>query len=851
MSSFFKKNRVSKPNCPKCKLDKQCNSPRMQVSGKGAKGILIITNEPSVDEDKTGFSFMDEHGMTLQAEMKLAGINVQEDCWVVHAVGCRTKINSKGKTTEPTAPIIEACRPKILGVVQDLKPTKIVLVGNIALASFYGDRNKQCTSISKMNGLKLWDATYKAWVYPLWHPHHIKKFNWDGLLESEWRRCINRIAKDSPKPLRKKWNKVTIYKYFDDIIAALKKCLSTDTLIAIDYETTGLSMYKEGHSTVSFAWANSEGAYSIPVQHPSLTLQEQEVVLTLLRKILNKRKIKKIVQGITFEYPWTKAQIKSEPRSFFWDTQLATHVLDNRTGVTGLKFQCFVRWGVEEYDTMSKLYIKSDKATGYNNMLKMPIDALLTYNGCDVLYTYALYEEQLQEFVGNELEAYHFLHAGAITLCELSDNGISIKEEYYHKQRALLEKERDALIEGITFSEEAHKYRRQFGEKFDYNSPKDLQKMLFEVLKLKPIKETKTGYSTDEEVLTKIDISLTRDIIATRKLNKMIGTYVDGFLEHTYDGMMHPSFSLSRARTYRSSSQWPNFQNVPKRDPKAKKITRSGMVPRIGRVLGEMDFSGAEISTSCYYHLDPTFIKYQTDGGGDMHKDACAEILKIKPEQVPGEARQATKGIWTFAQFYGSYYANCAKQGWEEYPLLESKNGGPCMLVGTQTTVADHFKKTFHTLKAFEAHLKKFEDKFWKEWFPIYTRWKAAEAAKYKKTGFVETFLGFRFKGEMDAKKCSNYPIQGTSFHLLLHTATAVIKELKKRGLKTLAIGQIHDSLILDIPVEELDEVQALLNNIVANLHNTFPWMTFPMGLDFEVSESYENGGSFASMHKV
>lgn len=850
MSSFFIKNKVSKPNCPSCGLDKQCNSPRMRVTGDGEKGILIVTKEPSVDEDRTGISAMDKHGITLQSELHRVGIDLHRDCWLLHAVGCRTKVKDNGKTTEPSPKIIDACRPLIANTINELKPKKIVLLGNTPLQSFYGERNSQCTSISKMNGLRLWDSTHKAWVFPLWHPHHVSRFNWDGLLESEWRRCLNRIAQSSSKPLRKKWNKVTIFKYFNDAVNALKKCIKTDTLIAIDFETTGLSMYKEGHSTVSFAWANAHGAYAVPVQHPSYTLQEQEVIMGLVRKVLSKRKIKKIVQGITFEYPWTIEQIKAVPRSFFWDTQLATHVLDNRSGITGLKFQSFVRWGIEEYDSMSKLYIKAD-ATGYNNMRKMPIDALLTYNGCDVLYTYALYQEQLEEFVGNELEAYSFLHKGAVALCELSANGISIKEEYYLTQKKLLEKERDALIKGINTSNEAIAYRKQYGQSFDYNSPKDLQNMLFKVLKLKPIKETKTGFSVDEEVLTKLDTRLTSDIVATRKLNKMIGTYVDGFLGHTYGGMMHPSFSLSRARTYRSSSQWPNFQNVPKRDPRAKVITRSGMVPRPGRVLGEMDFSGAEISTSCYYHLDPTFIAYQLDPDkGDMHRDACAHILKIQESEVPKQARQATKGIWTFSQFYGSYYANCAKQGWEEYPKITDKNGDLVLINGVP--IDKHMKKMFpQGYKQFETHLKSFEDTFWNKWFPVYTKWKKGIANFYKKNGYVETFLGFRFKGEMDAKKCSNYPIQGTSFHLLLYTATEFLKQVKKRGLKTLAVGQIHDSLILDIPVEELEEIKLIVNDIVGNLHEVFPWMSFPMGLDFEVSDSYENGGSFASMQTV
>jgi len=273
------------------------------------------------------------------------------------------------------------------------------------------------------------------------------------------------------------------------------------------------------------------------------------------------------------------------------------------------------------------------------------------------------------------------------------------------------------------------------------------------------------------------------------------------------------------------------------------------MVPSPGMVLGEMDFSGAEISVSCYFHKDPTFIKYQTEGGGDMHRDACAEILKIKGTEVPKPARQATKGIWTFSQFYGSYYVSCAKQGWEEYPLCVEKDGTPCQIRGID--IGDWMKKTFKNYKAFENHLEKFERKFWDDWFKVYTKKKNKVVANYIKTGYVETFLGFRFKGYMDKKQCTNYPIQGTSFHLLLYTASEFWKEMKRRGLKTLIIGQVHDSVILDIPLDEIDEVGLILNEIVSNLHKKFTWMDFPMGMDFEISKSYELGGSFAKMEKV
>ena len=855
--SFFKKNEVKRPNCPKCGLDKGCLSPRMRYTGEGKKGILIIAEAPGEEEDKCGTQLVGVAGSRLRNELRALGMDLDKDCYKTNSVNCRP-VDSEGSNTKPSAQNISCCKPYVQGIIKDTKPSKIFLMGNVALESFYGGRTREMSSIGKIHGLKLWDSIHNAWVFPLWHPSYIERSKKDELLVAEWERCLKRAVEADGAPLEKEWNSIIKLLHFDTAIDALKNCLLNDTVIAIDFETTGLDIYKKGHSTASFAWANEHNSWSVPVEHPYWNTTQQQQIKKLIGKILRKPKLRKIVHSIAFEYQWTKHQFGVEPNNFFWDTQLATHVLDNRQGIARLKFQAFMRWGIGEYDKEADQYIKTDPKTGFNNMLKMPVDALLEYNACDTLYTYELYKEQQGEFEGKEFEAYNFLHEGATVLCEMSYNGIQVSEDYYLRQKEVLEAERVELCKEIMDSDEVRMYRKRFGE-FNFDSPQHLQKMLFRVLNLKPTKETgsstddKKVYSVDEEVLTRLNIPLTKKILKVRKLNKMITTYVDGFLNKAIGGALHPYFSLSRARSFRSSSQNPNFQNIPKRDPRAKKITRSGMIPRAWRVLGEMDFEGAEIVTSIFYHKDPTFIKYQVEGRGDMHQDAAAHILKVSSEDIPKEVRQATKGIWTFAQFYGSYYANCAKQGWEEYPQCTYSKGPEegklCLIRGVP--IDEHMRNTFPNYQAFEQHLKKFENTFWKSWFPQYTRWKEKVVSDYKRTGYVETFLGFRYKGYMNGKQCTNYPIQGTSFHLLLAVAVQFYREVRKRGLKTLLVGQIHDSLVLDIPTDEVDVVAQLLANIVRTLHEKFDWMTVPMDLELEISEPYEQGGSFAAMSTV
>lgn len=834
--SFFTTYKVTKPLCTRCTLKSSTRQAPEAYTGNGKQKILIILDNQF--EDSNSYLFEKIHEF---------GYNVPKDCWVAGVVKCPTQLTEFGKYASLTEKQIKNCNPHIKQLLSTLKPDKVFLCGEQSLLSYFSDITEYITGIEQVHGYKIWDAGNKTWVFPLYNPQVVGDRHFDRNLNSEWDRCIKRALIADPSKFKKEWNPIHKLVDFDEAIEALSTCLKTDHLIAFDYETTGLNPYVKGHKICSFSWANGKGAWAVPVQHPHWQQTQQEAICSLIRKILSNRVIKKIVHNITYEFPWTQLVLGATPRGFYHDTQLAAHVLDNRSSITKLKFQAMVRWGVTEYEKDSAAYIKSAEGSDFNNMMNMPVDKLLEYNAFDALYTYELFREQMAEFMDEkEFSAYRFLHKGQLYLNEMSLNGISVDSKYYEEQRAQLLQEQKDLIKSIYSTAAVRKYEHQF-EKFDYNSPKDLQKLLFDILKLPSTKKTKTGDSVDEETLKKINSPLTLDIIKVRKINKMISTYIDGFNTPAPDGRIHPSFGLSIARTFRSSSSNPNFQNIPKRDPQAKKIVRSGMVPSKDCVLGELDFAGAEISTSVYYHRDPTFTEYQTNpAGGDMHRDAAAEILMIEKDEVLKEIRQATKGCWTFAQFYGSYYASCARKVWEEFPQIVDKTGKEPMVRGVPISV--YLKDRFGSLQNLEQHLKQFEYKFWNVWFPQYAQWRKDMIEFYIQNGYIQTYLGFVFRGRLDKNCCFNYPIQGTSFHLLLHTAVEVMQELKRLKMKTKVIGQIHDSLVLDIHKTEIQKVYSLLTETVGTLHKTFTWMTFPMGLDFEISALKEDGGSFAKM---
>ena len=168
---------------------------------------------------------------------------------------------------------------------------------------------------------------------------------------------------------------------------------------------------------------------------------------------------------------------------------------------------------------------------------------------------------------------------------------------------------------------------------------------------------------------------------------------MEAFEREQVKGILHPQFNLHNVISYRSSSDSPNFQNMPKRDKEIMKIVRSAIYPRRGNMLMEVDFSGLEVSIAACYHKDPVMMKYLTSDHSDMHGDMAQQIFLIKdfnrdlPEHK--NLRQAAKNGFVFPQFYGDYYKNNAIGlcQWVSLPQTTWKTGQGSQLPGENLSV--------------------------------------------------------------------------------------------------------------------------------------------------------------------
>jgi hypothetical protein len=295
-----------------------------------------------------------------------------------------------------------------------------------------------------------------------------------------------------------------------------------------------------------------------------------------------------------------------------------------------------------------------------------------------------------------------------------------------------------------------------------------------------------------------------------------------------------------------NSADSPNFQNIPKRDKEAMKICRSALFPRPGHQLVEVDFSGLEVRIAACYHNDPVMIKYINDPKSDMHSDMAKQIFIMDKIDKSIEShytlRQAAKNGFVFPEFYGDYYKNCAIgicNDWIHLPQKKWKSGEGIQMFDDDPLyfISDHLiSKGIKSFDQFVEHIKEIEYDFWNNRFSAYQEWKERWYTGYQKYGYIDMKTGFRCSGLMSRNDIINYPVQGAAFHCLLWSFIETDSLIRFKNLDSKLVGQIHDSMILDVNPDEREYLVKEIKKITCErLPATWDWIIVPLDVDVEV----------------
>jgi len=832
------------PNCHKCGLYTKCNTPKMKYTGEGAEGVLIIAEASGANEDRYGTQLIGDAGKLLRTELATLGLDLDKDFWKTNAVSCRPSTPS-GANRKPTKAEIKYCKPLVDKTIKGLKPKMIWLLGGTAVESMYGGRFSKL-AINRWRKLCIPDRKTGVWVIPMFHPSYILRNGYDQNLKETFRRDLKwavSCMKKKPFTWEDERENVKCLYNFDDIIKCLKAVVSKandrEIFLYIDYETNALKPQWPGSkiATISFCTDYDPDAVAFPYQYADFfTKSQQTHIKAMWRKVLEHSKISCIAHNMKFEDAWTRKIFGVRPRSWSFDTMIAAHIEDNRASYSGLKFQSYIKFGLEPYNKEVNKYLKAAKGH-FNNIDKAPLDQLLLYNGLDTKVGMKLYKEQQKMFTltsklhpkNNLAGAYNLFHEGILALSDVQMNGVCIDEEYYERENVKLEKRINELRDVVLpNSDEANQFKEKTKKDLNVGSTKDLGILLYDVLGIPKQLTLKDNYRVDADALDNIDSPFVKDLLELRKLEKAKNTYIAQFMREVCAGRIYPFYDLHIPVSFRGSSSMPNWQNIPVRDPLIGKIIRSGIVPSKGCKIAEIDYSSIEVKMAAIVTGDPNLKKYVLDPTTDMHRDSAQDIWMLPKEEVSKDIRKNSKGDFVFSLMYGSFYKNCAISLW--------KHNNYKTVSGIE--LKEHMaSKGINNLGQFTEHCKEAERIFWNERFPVYAQWKIDINKEYQRQGWIENKFGFKFVGYMSDKQVSNFPVQSAAFHTLLHSLILINKKAKEEKWKSKLVGQIHDSAILEIfPEEEKHVLETCVYIMSKEMRILHPWIDVPIPVDVELT---------------
>lgn len=446
----------------------------------------------------------------------------------------------------------------------------------------------------------------------------------------------------------------------------------------------------------------------------------------------------------------------------------------------------------------------------------------------------------MNQIVASTPEAYQLLMQGAQALTDVEANGMRIDVDYLDRViKQAGQKIRRMEVE-LKDDEIWALWRKTFPGRAELGSKEQLGKILFGVMEIPSTRTTDTGRAAaDIEALEEIDLPFVKKFLSLEKLKKARGTYLQGIRRETVDGFLHPNFDLCFARTFRSSSSTPNFQNMPIRDPRQAKLIRRAFIPRTPEhLLVEIDYSALEFRGAACQWNDPSMVAYASDPSLDIHRDMTAECYSISADQVTKAARGMGKNKFVFPILYGSYWGSCAEALWAVIDRMDLKTVDGVGLHEHLSSVGINAlgNKKHPEMDSFYRHVKKVEQRFGDR-FPVWRDKKEVWWNEYLKRGWFKMMTGFVCKGVYTKNNIYNYPIQGPSFHLLLWSLIQVNEWLKQNKMRSKVIGQIHDSMVLDVHQDEFDDVIYEVNQVMTQkVRQHWDWIVVPLEIEAEAS---------------
>ncbi|KQK26441.1 DNA polymerase I [Chryseobacterium aquaticum] len=576
-----------------------------------------------------------------------------------------------------------------------------------------------------------------------------------------------------------------LYQFVDNPKAQkiLVQNLLKQKAVCFDTETTSLNELEAELVGMSFSYKKGL-AYYVP-----LSEDQGEVLKTLeiFRPFFEKEDLIKIAHNLKYDYKVLK-QYDITVKGAMFDTMIA-HYLLNPDGRHGMDYLSEVYLN---YKPVSIETIIGKKGKNQGNFRDADLRTQTDYAAEDADVTFQLYELFAPQLKKENLEDlfYNIEMPLMEVLAKMELEGISLDEKWLAQESIDLENDLRQLETKIF---------EISGEEFNMNSPRQLGDVLFDKMQLDPkAKKTKTGqYATSEDVLQKLASKheIIQHILEYRTYQKLKSTYVDALPSQIDkdDKRVHTNFSQTTAATGRLASVNPNLQNIPIRTLRGQQI-RGAFVSAEGKKIISADYSQIELRLIAEISGEDNMIKAFQDGE-DIHASTAAKLFNIPLEEVSKTQRGQAKTV-NFGILYG--------QG--AFALAEQ--------TGLSRSEAKQMIEAYY------------------ETYPKLKEYMAEQVKRAREIGYVETILGRKrhlkdinsgnFVVRAHAERNAvNAPIQGSAADVVKMAMIKIQKELEKEKLQTKMLLQVHDELIFESPVDEVEVAKNIIKTEMENAIET------------------------------
>lgn len=553
----------------------------------------------------------------------------------------------------------------------------------------------------------------------------------------------------------------------DDLCQRLER---TDE-VSLDLETTSENDMDAEIVGVALAFEAGSGSY-IPVAHDDREQQGQlslETVLDRVRPCLQDGRLEVIGQNLKYDAKVLRRN-GLELGQITFDSMLAAYLIDPM--------------GRKDLGELTQRYLnhgtRSFKDLGVDHMNELPIEDAADYGAADAEAVVRLKEAMLPELDKKGLtRLFNRVEVPLIpVLVEMELNGICVDRDILGEQ----DKELTVYLDGIR-----DELFQLAGEAFNPNSPKQVGRILFEVLDLPVVKRTKTGPSTDAQVLQELAAKhpLPEKLLTYRELDKLLGTYIRALPEHIHPatGRVHTSFNQSVTTTGRLSSSNPNLQNIPTRSALGGQIREAFVAPP-GRLLIGADYSQIELRVLAHITEDPGLID-AFEHNEDIHARTAANILGVDLDDVTEQQRDLAKRV-NFGIAYGMSAFGLAQ--WAKIPRVEAQD---------------------------------FIDSYFQN-FPNVKRYMDGIVKQAEERGYVASVMGrrraFTSLNQREQREAINMPIQGTAADIMKLAMIRVYERVESGEIEAEMLLQIHDELIVEADEDKAEDVARLVEETMEDV---------------------------------